>query len=328
MTSARAADQPGSSCACRYCAAPVRSTTPRAARAPANARTARRAASSRGRRRRRRPAVPGSLAVAHRPAPVRGVVVDDRHVQARRAGGVGLGGEVLVGTAGAQRVTRNQATSSGHGAIEIACRDRRAVDTVLDDRAGVHDRRGRFLAAAGDHLAADPVMNTVVIANAHRPRTWPNGGPPRHFWWLVVRDGSGAVVGAGMRTAPDPPHPLFLLPMPETRPSRLARTLHGRGEETLAVDGALPAAGGAPPSWPGSPAAGPRQDPHPAARARRDHPARAGAGPPRGRDRGRRRPGRAVGRRVPGRRRRAGRPRARHRRARHARPCGAAAPHR
>src|SRR4051794_32398935 len=98
-----------------------------------------------------------------------------------------------------------------------------------------------LLAAAGDHPAADPVLSTVGAANAHRPRTWPDGGPPRHFWWLVVRDDSGAVVGAGMRTAPFAPHPLFLLPMPGAAAVELARTLDGRGEEVLAVNGALPA---------------------------------------------------------------------------------------
>jgi GNAT superfamily N-acetyltransferase len=100
----------------------------------------------------------------------------------------------------------------------------------------------RFVAAAGDHLAADPVLNTVVTANAHRPWTWPDGGPPPRFWWLVVRNGSGAVTGVGMRTAPVPPHPLYLLPMPGDAAVDLARTLHDRGEETLAVNGALPAA--------------------------------------------------------------------------------------
>jgi GNAT superfamily N-acetyltransferase len=96
-----------------------------------------------------------------------------------------------------------------------------------------------FLAAAGEYLAADPVLNTVVTANAHKPRLTPDGLP---FWWLVVRDDAGSVVGAGMRTAPAPPFALYLLPMPAEAAVLLARTLHGRGEEALAVNGALPAA--------------------------------------------------------------------------------------
>ncbi|MET7423735.1 GNAT family N-acetyltransferase [Dactylosporangium sp. NPDC005555] len=97
----------------------------------------------------------------------------------------------------------------------------------------------RFLAAAGDHLAADPVLNTVVTANAHKARTLPVGGPP--FWWLTVRSADGRVVGAGMRTSPTAPYPLYLLPMPDEAAVSLARALHDRGEETLAVNGALPA---------------------------------------------------------------------------------------
>jgi hypothetical protein len=33
-----------------------------------------------------------------------------------------------------------------------------------------HTGAGRFLAAAGDHLAADPVASTVVTTVAHRAR--------------------------------------------------------------------------------------------------------------------------------------------------------------
>jgi GNAT superfamily N-acetyltransferase len=61
-------------------------------------------------------------------------------------------------------------------------------------------------------------------------------------WWLVVRDASGAVVGAGMRTARFEPRPLFLLPMPDDAAVELAQALHERGEPVLAVNGALPAA--------------------------------------------------------------------------------------
>ena len=57
----------------------------------------------------------------------------------------------------------------------------------------------------------------------------------------MVRDASGAVVGAGMRTAPFAPYPLFLLPMPDDAAVALARAVHDRGEEVLGVNGALPA---------------------------------------------------------------------------------------
>jgi hypothetical protein len=102
---------------------------------------------------------------------------------------------------------------------------------------------GEFLAAAGDHLAADPVISTVVTSNAHRALSERDDGikPPDRDWWLVVRDSSDAVVGAGMRTAPFAPYPPFLLPMPDEGAEALAHALHERGEETLGFNGALPA---------------------------------------------------------------------------------------
>jgi predicted GNAT family acetyltransferase len=101
---------------------------------------------------------------------------------------------------------------------------------------------GEFLAAAADHLAADPVVSTVVTTVAHRLLAQQADGiaQPGGTWWLVVRNAS-AVVGAGMRTAPFAPYPPFLLPMPDEAAVALARTLHERGEEVLAVNGALPA---------------------------------------------------------------------------------------
>jgi hypothetical protein len=62
---------------------------------------------------------------------------------------------------------------------------------------------------------------------------------PERDWWLAVRDGSGAVVGAGMRTAP---FPMLLLPMPDDAALAAARALHERGEELLGLNGTLPAA--------------------------------------------------------------------------------------
>jgi len=101
-----------------------------------------------------------------------------------------------------------------------------------------------FLAAAGGFLAADPVISTVVSAVTHRAVTDLADGVavPADSWWLVVTDGSGSVVGAGMRTARSWLRPLFLLPMSEAAAAALARELHGRGEEVLALNGVLPAA--------------------------------------------------------------------------------------
>jgi len=106
-----------------------------------------------------------------------------------------------------------------------------------------HRDPGEFLDAAGDYLAADPVSSTVVTTIAHRTVAQIAEGveQPDWYWWLVVRDGSGAVVGTGMRTARVEPHPPYLLPMPEEAAVALARTLSERNEEVLAVNGALPA---------------------------------------------------------------------------------------
>ena len=87
------------------------------------------------------------------------------------------------------------------------------------------ERRGRVPGRAGEHLALDPVVNTVVATFAERTiRAVAEGSAqPEEDWWLVVRDGTGAVVGAGMRTAPFAPRPAFLLPMPSPAARLLAR---------------------------------------------------------------------------------------------------------
>ncbi|MER7009582.1 hypothetical protein ABT297_41965 [Dactylosporangium sp. NPDC000555] len=50
------------------------------------------------------------------------------------------------------------------------------------------------------------------------------------------------LIGGGMRTAPFEPRPPYLLPMPDGAALAPAGALHARGEETLGVNGALPAA--------------------------------------------------------------------------------------
>jgi predicted GNAT family acetyltransferase len=99
-----------------------------------------------------------------------------------------------------------------------------------------------FLEAAGDHLAATPVLATVVATVASRTVTEIEDGiaqDPRH-WYAVARD-DGAVVGVGMRTAPHGDRPAYLLPMPDEAARQLARAVHERGEDLAAVNGALPA---------------------------------------------------------------------------------------
>lgn len=108
----------------------------------------------------------------------------------------------------------------------------------MDVRLEFTTDAAEFLAAAGEHLAADPILTSVVTVNAHRPRT----EVTQPYWWLVVRDRDGAVAGVGMRTARVAPHPLYLLPMPTAAAVALARALHDRGELAFAVNGALPAA--------------------------------------------------------------------------------------
>ena len=102
-----------------------------------------------------------------------------------------------------------------------------------------------FLAAAGDHLAADPVISTVIGSVTERildadERGLPRGEHPR--WWAVVRDAAGGVAGVAMRTAPFEPYPLYVLPMPDEAAVALARLVHERGERLHGVNGALPAA--------------------------------------------------------------------------------------
>ena len=108
-----------------------------------------------------------------------------------------------------------------------------------------HDDPVEFLAVAGDHLAADPVVSTVVATIAERAaaRTPPASRiEVPHRWWVVARDDAGHVTGTGMRTAPFSPYPLFVLPMPDDAALALARALHERGEVVGGVNGALPAA--------------------------------------------------------------------------------------
>lgn len=115
-----------------------------------------------------------------------------------------------------------------------------AADLTLD----FHQDPAPFLAAAESHLAADPVLTTVVSSVTHRAMADAAAGvsaPEHPCWWVVVRQADG-IVGVAMRTAPFAPYPLFVLPMPDAAARLIATTLIVRGEPVSAVNGALPAA--------------------------------------------------------------------------------------
>jgi GNAT superfamily N-acetyltransferase len=107
-------------------------------------------------------------------------------------------------------------------------------------------RAAEFLDVAGEALAADPVVTTVMTTYTSRVRGEQQAGRAfpvdRPQWWAVVRADDGANVGMAMRTAPQPPHPLFVLPMEDGAALALAHALHGRGESVGGLNGSLPAA--------------------------------------------------------------------------------------
>jgi RimJ/RimL family protein N-acetyltransferase len=102
-----------------------------------------------------------------------------------------------------------------------------------------------FLTIAGDHLAADPVLSTVVSTVTDRALADVEAGLPAPSyprWWVTVRDREGGVVGVAMRTAPFAPYPMFVLPMPDAAAVALGVALAERGEDVRGVNGVLPAA--------------------------------------------------------------------------------------
>lgn len=100
-----------------------------------------------------------------------------------------------------------------------------------------------FLEAVTPHLAAEPVITTVIASVTRRlsQKTTGGNGELPYCWWAIVRDEAGAVTGVAMRTAPFAPYPVYALPMPDDAAVGLARALHERGEELGGVNGALPA---------------------------------------------------------------------------------------
>lgn len=91
---------------------------------------------------------------------------------------------------------------------------------LLDDPAAV-------LAVAGDLLAAEPVLWSVVASVTHHAARWlaPGGPRPAHpMWWTVVRDADDVVVAVSMRTMPHAPHTVWVPALPDDAARLLART--------------------------------------------------------------------------------------------------------
>jgi hypothetical protein len=101
-----------------------------------------------------------------------------------------------------------------------------------------------FFDVAGDHLAEQPVLSTVMAGVAERVRAQREAGVPGPegvpCWFAVVLDGN-QVIGTAMRTAPFGEFPAYLLPMPEEAVHLLSETLLARDEPVLGANGALPA---------------------------------------------------------------------------------------
>ncbi|MEQ6901264.1 GNAT family N-acetyltransferase [Nocardioides sp. YIM 152588] len=110
-----------------------------------------------------------------------------------------------------------------------------ATVTLLDDPA-------RFLECAGPTLSAHPATATVVATIADRLARGASARPEPFCWFAVVDPGRpGEEPGLAMRTHPGPPHPPYLLAMPEESAVALADALVDRGEPVAAANGARPA---------------------------------------------------------------------------------------
>ena len=107
------------------------------------------------------------------------------------------------------------------------------------------DDPARFLERAGDRLAAEPVVSTVIATVAARMARAAASGPVTqvapYSWFAVVTDPAGEIAGVAMRTAPFAPYPPYLLAMPDGAAVALADNLVDRGEQVGGIIGALPA---------------------------------------------------------------------------------------
>ena len=99
-----------------------------------------------------------------------------------------------------------------------------------------------FLDVAGPLLASDPVLGSVISSVTERTArevaggsdSWAEVGAPFERWWVAIRDESGEVVSAAMRTAPFKPYPTFGMPMSDAAAAALAAATHSSADSSPA----------------------------------------------------------------------------------------------
>ncbi|MGZ6733367.1 MAG: GNAT family N-acetyltransferase [Nocardioides sp.] len=100
-----------------------------------------------------------------------------------------------------------------------------------------------FLVAGEAYFREHRVEAAMIAVTADRAVR--DGRPERspYFWFALVRDPSGYVVGAAMRTAAFAPYPLYVTSMPDPAARLLGTWAVGLGEDPGGANGTLPAAG-------------------------------------------------------------------------------------
>ncbi len=129
-----------------------------------------------------------------------------------------------------------------HGDLNELCRGcEQRERSGMDNLEVTFSDAGPFLERAGSHLAADPVLSTVVSSVAARMAAMVERGEETtsapYAWFAIVTEHGGEVVGAAMRTATFAPHPVYVLPMPDPAAISLAESVLAR-EPVTAVNGA------------------------------------------------------------------------------------------
>jgi RimJ/RimL family protein N-acetyltransferase len=103
-----------------------------------------------------------------------------------------------------------------------------------------------FVEQARGYLTEHPVVENVVATTAERAIREDTEGvvrPPERPWWFcVIRDGEGEIVGVAMRTAPAPDFAVWVGGLPADAADALADQLIDRGEAVSMITGSQPPA--------------------------------------------------------------------------------------